>query len=35
MGMEHWWNGTDRGKPEVLVVKPVPVTLCVPEIVTD
>jgi hypothetical protein len=33
MGMEQWWNDTDRKKTKyVLKEKPVPVPLCPPKI---
>jgi hypothetical protein len=25
MGIEYWWNDTNRGKPEKLEEKPVPI----------
>jgi len=30
--MEDWWNDTDRGKTKELDEKPVPVSLCPPQI---
>jgi len=32
MLMDHRWNDTDRGKPELLGDKPQPVPTCVPQI---
>jgi hypothetical protein len=35
MSVEHWRNDTERGKPEVLEGKPVPVPLYSPKIYVD
>jgi hypothetical protein len=32
MGMERWWNGTDREKTKVLEEKSGPLPLCPPQI---
>ena len=32
MSMGHRWNDADRGKADELGEKPVPMTLCVPQI---
>jgi hypothetical protein len=32
MSIEHWWNGTDCGEPKYSGEKPVPVSLCPPQI---
>lgn len=32
MSVENWWNDTDKGKPETLEEKLVPVPLCPPQI---
>ena len=31
MGMEHWWNDTDRAEPKYSREKPVPVPHCPPQ----